>query len=128
LPTKGRVRVYAATPFALTVPVGSLTGGQLCHVTRVEGYVARVVGDTVILHAVDRAVAVPAASGARTGCPTFEGTTTFVRNAEMEFSERKVNAGKTIVLVVALAAIVIGIAAAGASQIEPGFKSEAGSR
>jgi hypothetical protein len=117
VPNGARVRARSTMPFDLNDPDASLGAMPLCRATTVEGRVRRVMGDTVVLERVSGVVNAPEADGVLRGCPTCD-IVRFVRTSDTEMTVRETHKGRTTLLLVGIAAALIGFAALGASQIE----------
>jgi hypothetical protein len=77
-------------------------------------------GDTLVFRMVDQVTTVPGASRSEK-CPRFDGGVAVVRTDEMRVTQQRFSPGRTTALVLTIFAILVGLAAAGASQIDPGF-------
>ena len=119
-------RVHAAVPIPLSAPAGALTAVPLCQVTRIDGRLDRVAGDTFVFGRVDHVTPVVSPERHRSECPSFEGMVTLVRTAETRVQELRVSTGRTVVLALGVIALLLAIAAVGASAIEPGFPEASG--
>jgi hypothetical protein len=119
------VRVRSAEPFTLSQPNAASMLETVCRVTAVDGFVVRMVGDTLVLgHPHDVTVAVESGTGARR-CPEGEDVTLILTPA-MAVTEKQVDRGRTTALLVGLAAALVAFAAYAASNIDPGFPPSGG--
>ena len=120
LSSANRIRVEAPVPIQVWAPAGSLTEVPLCRVARIEGKLERMAGDTLVFRVVDHVTTIPGASRSDK-CPRLDSGVTVVRTDEMRVTQQRFSPGRTTVLVLTMLAVLVGLAAAGASQIDPGF-------
>jgi hypothetical protein len=120
LSSASRIRVQSPEPIQIFPPAGSPTAGSLCRVARIDGRLERTAGDTLVFRTVDHVMTVPGTSRSH-NCPRFESGVMVVRTDDMRLWEQRVSPGRTTALVLTICAILVGLAAAGASQIDPGF-------
>ena len=125
LSSASRIRVESPEPIQILPPAGSLTAGPLCRVARLDGKLERMSGDTLVFREVNQVMLLAGAT--RTDkCPRVESGAMVVRTEEMRVSERRSSPWRTTALVLTVFAILVGFAAAGASQIDPGFPPSEG--
>ena len=136
-----RVRLAAATPFAVRPPAGAADSAAgtlpVCQVTFLEGDLERTAGDTLVFRSVERVTAAvppvsasePAASrtaGEASRCGLRGPGAVVVRTTEMALTQRGVSGTRTTLLLVGIAAVLVGLAGLAASGIETGFPSSGG--
>jgi hypothetical protein len=112
-----RLRVRSTQPLLLNESDGQIVKTPFCRAIALEGTVRRVMGDTLILERVGSVYNAPDSDGVRRGCLRRD-VVAFVRTSDLTLTERRTDKGRTTLLLVAIAAGLIGIAAYGASQIE----------
>jgi hypothetical protein len=117
LPVGRTVRVRSAEPFILRQPGYPAT---VCRSTSLSGEVRRMIGDTLIVeHSRDMSAA-PDADGRAGTCPTNQVLGVMLAPS-MEVTEHRLDRGRTTVLILGLAAALIGFAAYAASNMEYTF-------
>ncbi|HEX6626677.1 MAG TPA: hypothetical protein VF105_01865 [Gemmatimonadaceae bacterium] len=116
------VRIRSAAPLQLTRQTDTLPPIAVCCVTTVEGRLVRVAGDTLI---VERGSGVALNSQLNRVKGSHE-VLTVVRNSATEVAVREVDRTRTTLLVVGITAVLIGLAALAASQIEYSFPNGGG--
>jgi hypothetical protein len=116
------VRIHAATPLGITRQTDSLQTMTVCCTTTVEGKFVRIAGDTIIL---DRGsgVAVMPNLTRISGQPEVLAV---VRTPGTEVTVRETDRGRTTALILGIAAVLVGLAALAASQIDYGFPESGG--
>jgi hypothetical protein len=117
VPQGERVSARSPIPFNLNDPDAGPSEAPLCRATAVEGRVRQVTGDTLILVRVSGIVTPPDADGVLRRCQTPEKVR-FVRTSNSEMTVRQTDKGRTTLLLLGIAAALVGFAALGASQIE----------
>lgn len=116
------VRIRSATPLGITRQTDSLPTMTVCCTTTVEGKLVRIVGDTIILDRGSR-VAVMSNLSRISGQPEILAV---VRTPGTEVTVRQTDRGRTTALILGIAAILVGLAALAASQIDYGFPESGG--
>ena len=116
------VRIRATTPLAITRQTDSLPPIAVCCTTTVEGKFVGVAGDTIILDRGSR-VAVVSNLNRISGPPEILAV---VRTPVTEVTVRQTDRGRTTALIIGIAAVLIGLAALAASQIDYGFPENGG--
>ena len=121
IPSDAEIHIRSSSPFELTRQTDSLPAVKVCCVTAVTGKLVRVAGDTVVI-ARGSGYAVMS-DGTRVG---GVDELTVVRTSETEVTVRRVDGTRTMLLLVGIAAVLFGLAALAASQMEFGFPDSGG--
>lgn len=116
------VRIRSVGPLAILRLTDSLPSMAVCCTTMVEGKLVRVVGDTII---VDRGSRVTVTSNL-SRIPGEPEILSVVRTPGTEVTVRQTDRGRTTALIIGIAAVLIGLAALAASQIDYGFPDTGG--
>jgi hypothetical protein len=116
------VRIHSTTPLEITRQTDSLPPVAACCATTVEGRFVRVAGDTIIL---DRGSHVAVMSNL-TRIPGQPEILAVVRTPGTEVTVRQTDRGRTTALIIGIAAVLIGLAALAASQMDYGFPESGG--
>jgi len=116
------VRIRSTTPLEITRQTDSLLPVAACCTTTVEGRFVRVAGDTIIL---DRGSRVAVTSNL-TRIPGHTEILAVVRTPGTEVTVRQTDRGRTTALIIGIAAVLIGLAALAASQMDYGLPESGG--
>ena len=116
------VRIRSATPLGITRQADSLPPVAVCCTTTVEGKFVRVAGDTIVLDRGSR-VAVMSNLSRISGQPE---NLAVVRTPATEVTVRQIDRGRTTALLIGIAAVLVGLAALAAGQIDYGFPDSGG--
>jgi hypothetical protein len=116
------VRVSSMTPLQITRQTDSLPPVPACCTTTVEGRFVRAAGDTIFL---DRGSRVAVMSNL-TRVPGQPEILAVVRTPGTEVTVRQTDGGRTTALIIGIAAVLIGLAALAASQMDYGLPESGG--
>ncbi len=108
------LRIRSVAPLELTRQTDSLPAIAVCCVTTVEGKFVRAAGDTIVLER-GSGVAINSSLNRTQG---YHEMLNVVRTSATEVTVRQVDRGRTTLLLLGIAAALVGLAAFAASQIE----------
>jgi hypothetical protein len=111
------LRIRSVAPLELTRQTDSLPATTVCCVTTVEGKFVRAAGDTIVLER-GSGVAINSSLNRTQG---YHEMLNVVRTTATEVTVRQVDRARTTLLIVGIAAALVGLAALAASQIEYSF-------
>lgn len=117
LPAGRFVQVRSDRPFALAEPGLERESPSACHATELRGRVLRMAGDTLVIQRGFDVEAVPRPDGSRGTCAR-SGAISVVLAPGIALTEERFNRVRTTVLVLAIAAGLVGVVAWAASQLE----------
>lgn len=108
------LRIRSVAPLELTRQTDSLPAITVCCLTTVEGKFVRAAGDTIVLER-GSGVAISSNLNRTQG---YHEILTVTRTSGTEVTVRQVDRGRTTLLLLGIAAALVGLAAYAASQIE----------
>ncbi|HUQ98756.1 MAG TPA: hypothetical protein VM166_04820 [Gemmatimonadaceae bacterium] len=117
IPTGSRVRVHSTTPFEVTRQTDTLPARTSCCVSSVDGRFLYVAGDTIALERAGNFA--PVSDGSR--IPGSPEVMKVVRAPGTEVTIRQTDRARTTALILGITAVLLGLAALAASQMELGF-------
>lgn len=116
------LRIRSVAPLELTRQTDSLPAITVCCVTTVEGKFVRAAGDTIVL-ARGSGVAINSNLNRTQG---YHEILTVVRTSGTDITVRQVDRTRTTLLLLGIAAALVGLAAYAASQIEYSWPNSGG--
>lgn len=117
LPYNAGVELRSTSPFAVRLAVERRAAEVVCHATLVRGAVRHMWGDTLLIDLSSAPIAAVEPNGATRACPRG-GVVLVERSSAAALTQATLEGTRTTLMLLGIAAVVVGFLAYAASQIE----------